>query len=116
MNAVGNSEEGRVGKMVGIYNGTVRIGYVIGNFAGGLLFDMLGYRVVFLFMAACSLLGVIPAVFGIERRRRRRPLPGDSPLNSEQRDAASSGSTCSVKRCERVTANAVGRRAGEHSG
>lgn len=82
MNAIGSSAEGKIGRMVGMYNGAVRIGFVLGNFAGGLMFDALGYRQVFLLMAACSLAGIIPAIMGFRGKGRSRLNHGDSILHA----------------------------------
>ena len=80
MNTVENSAKGQVGKMLGVYNGAVRIGFVIGNFAGGLLFDALGFRLVFLLMAAFSVAGVIPAVAGMKWRNRGQAVHNPGPI------------------------------------
>jgi predicted MFS family arabinose efflux permease len=85
MNAIGSSTKGKIGRMVGMYNGAVRIGFVLGNFAGGLVFDALGYRRVFLLMAACSLAGVIPAILGMRGKDRQRAIHIDSTLHSAGR-------------------------------
>jgi predicted MFS family arabinose efflux permease len=77
MNAVEGAAADRVGRMLGVYNGVVRIGFVAGTFAGGLFFDALGYRSAFLLMAGLSLAGIIPAVLGIGGRRRLEVPTGD---------------------------------------
>ena len=69
MNALGSAAADRVGRMIGLYNGSVWVGAVVGNFAAGLVFDAIGYRPVFLLMAGLSLAGVIPALLGMSGRR-----------------------------------------------
>ncbi|MBN1687185.1 MAG: MFS transporter [Spirochaetales bacterium] len=70
MNAVTSAAAGRVGRILGVYDGVVRIGFVAGTFAGGVFFDALGYHSVFLLLAGISLAGVIPAVAGMRGRKR----------------------------------------------
>lgn len=77
MNAVGTTETDKIGRMLGIYHGVVRIGFVAGTFAGGLLFDSLGYRFGFLLMAGLSLAGIVPAALGIGGRKRLVLPKGD---------------------------------------
>lgn len=74
MNAVGSAAVDRVGRMIGIYNGSVWVGSLVGNLASGLLFDAIGYRPVFLLMAGLSLVGVIPAMLGTKGRRLVKPM------------------------------------------
>ena len=76
MNALRSAEADRVGRMIGLYNGSVWVGAVVGNFAAGLVFDAIGYRSVFLLMAGLSLAGVIPAVLGMKGRRPVIPREG----------------------------------------
>lgn len=85
MNAVGTAEADKIGRMLGIYNGVVRIGFVAGTFAGGLFFDSLGYRAGFLLMAGLSLTGIIPAVIGIGRKAKLVIPKGDGLARTESR-------------------------------
>ena len=76
MNALRSAEADRVGRMIGLYNGSVWVGSLVGNLAAGLVFDAIGYRSVFLLMAGLSLAGVIPAVLGMNGRRPVIPREG----------------------------------------
>ncbi len=88
MNSVGSAAADRVGRMLGIYNGVVRVGFVAGTFGGGFFFDTLGYHSAFILMAGLSLAGLIPAIPAMSRRRRLDPsgIRGFSTTESKPLD------------------------------
>ncbi len=46
-------------RTVGVYNGTVQTGFIVGTIAGGALFDAFGFSVAFVVLAVVSLSGLV---------------------------------------------------------
>ena len=58
--------EGRLGRLMGTFNGGIRVGSLVGVLLGGVLFDVLGRASSFLIIASLGLLG-IPAFLNLIR-------------------------------------------------
>ena len=75
-------QDGKRGRLMGVFSGGMRIGSLVGVLLGGILFDVLGRSTSFLIIAAIGLLG-IPAFLELIRRSS----PGIVASTSIQGDA-----------------------------
>ena len=66
MTVVDSAEEGRLGRMMGVYSGLSRTGSVIGNLAGAVGHDLLGFTMTLVIFGLASLLAL---PLGIASRR-----------------------------------------------
>jgi MFS family permease len=81
MTAAEAGSQGRIGKMVGFYNGISRMGALGGNLFGGLGHDLVGYTVT---MTAFGVLTLVGVPLGVLSRRHiprsEPPTPGTAGL------------------------------------
>jgi MFS family permease len=80
-------QDGRRGRLMGVFSGGMRIGSLVGVLLGGILFDVLGRSTSFLIIAAIGLLG-IPAFLELIRRSSSgivasTSIQGDAPQTRE---------------------------------
>ncbi len=76
MTVVDSAEEGRLGRMMGVYSGLSRTGSVVGNLAGAVGHDLLGFATALLIFGVASLLAV---PLGVASRRSLRHRETDKP-------------------------------------
>ena len=89
--ALEEGEDGKRGRMMGLFSGGMRIGSLVAVLLGGILFDLLGRGPSFLIIAAIGLLS-IPAFLSLVRSSK--PIDGvgvGEGVDAHQRREASSG-------------------------
>ena len=82
LTVMSSTAEGRMGLMMGYYNGISRIGALAGNFVGALLHDLIGYRLTLTLFGCISLAAAPLGVLSTSRL----PL---SPKKLQERDLVS---------------------------
>ncbi len=61
MTSAASASADRRGRVMGLYNGIVKVGYVSGTLLAGFLLDAVGFRLMFFTLAALTLSGILPA-------------------------------------------------------
>lgn len=79
MTSIGTTRENAVGRVFGLYQGLVQLGFIAGTLSGSILFGLFGYRMTFVAMSAVSLISLPAgaAGFGPLGGRAAPPLPRD---------------------------------------
>ncbi len=72
--------------VLGIYNGTVQLGFIAGTLAGAALFDLIGFAAAFSVMALLSLSGIVFDYLAFRRLPEQAPVPRQPSVAGRRRD------------------------------
>ncbi len=78
----------RAAGVLGVYNGTVQLGFIAGTLAGAALFDLMGFAAAFSVMALFSLSGIAFDYLAFGRLPEQAPAPAQPGATGRARDAA----------------------------
>lgn len=88
MTCVGTATRENATGVLGVYNGTVQLGYIAGTLAGAALFDLIGFTAAFAVMAFFSLSGIAFDYLAFTRLPEQAPVPAQRAASGRRHDAA----------------------------
>jgi predicted MFS family arabinose efflux permease len=86
MTSIGAAPRERAAGILGIYNGTVQLGFIAGTLAGAALFDLIGFPRTFVVMSLISLSGIIFDYLAFRRLPSCARIPRQSSATGPLRD------------------------------
>ena len=86
MTSIAAAPRDRAAGILGMYNGTVQLGFIAGTLAGAALFDSIGFPRAFVVMSVISLSGIIFDYRAFRRLPPRAPVPGQPAAGGPLRE------------------------------
>ena len=86
MTSIRAAPRDRAAGILGVYNGTVQLGFIAGTLAGAALFDLIGFSRAFVLMSVISLSGIIFDYRAFRRLPSRAPIPRQPAVTGPLRD------------------------------